>query len=88
MAHRRSSLKKIRVDKKRRALNVTTLSDLRTIQRKVKTLVTDKKKSEASTLSRDLFSKLDKAVKKGVIHKNLASRLKSRITLKINTIKA
>ncbi|OGW80720.1 MAG: 30S ribosomal protein S20 [Omnitrophica bacterium RIFCSPHIGHO2_02_FULL_51_18] len=87
MAHRRSSIKKIRIDKKRRALNVQTLSDLRTIQRKVKTLIVGNKKPEALALSRDLFSKLDKAVKKGLIHKNLASRQKSRTTLKINAIK-
>ena len=88
MAHRRSSIKKIRIDKKRRVQNTQTLSDLRTIQRKVKTLLTDKKKSEVLTLSRELFSKLDKAVKKGVIYKNFASRQKSRVTLKINALKA
>lgn len=88
MAHRRSSIKKIRIDKKRRAQNVQTLSELRTIQRKVKSLVTDKKKPEALTLSKELFSKLDKAVKKGMIHRNYASRQKSRVTLKINALKA
>ncbi len=88
MADRRSSIKKLRIDKKRRAINLQTLSDLRTIQRKVRTLVTGSKKSEAVTLSRELFSKLDKAVKKGLIHKNLASRQKSRTTLKINALKA
>lgn len=86
MAHRRSSIKKIRIDKKRRALNVQTLSELRTTQRKVATLLAGKKKSEALTMSRELFSKLDKAVKKGVIHKNFAARQKSRVTLKINAI--
>lgn len=88
MAHRRSSIKKIRIDKKRHALNVKTASDLKTSLRKVKTLVAEKKKTEALAQSRELFSKLDKAVKKGLIHKNLASRQKSRLTLKINAIKA
>ena len=87
MAHRRSSIKKIRIDKKRHARNVQTMSDLRTIQRKVRLVLADKKKSEGLVLSRELFSKLDKAVKKGIIHKNLASRQKSRTTLKINPLK-
>ncbi len=87
MAHRRSSIKKIRSDKKRHAQNVQVLSDLRTAIRKVKALISEKKKAEALTWLRTLCSKLDKAVKKGVLHKNLASRQKSRTTRRINAIK-
>ncbi|PIU40319.1 MAG: 30S ribosomal protein S20 [Candidatus Omnitrophica bacterium CG07_land_8_20_14_0_80_50_8] len=86
MAHRRSSLKKIRVDKRRRAVNVRILSELKTAARKVTCLLVEKKADEAAKESRRLFSKLDKAVKKGVLHKNLASRQKSRISLKINAL--
>ena len=87
MAHRRSSIKKIRIDKRRRAVNVRIISELKTVTRKVANLIALKNAAEASKESRELFSKLDKAVKKGVIHKNLASRRKSRITLKINSLK-
>ena len=87
MANRRSSIKKIRVDIRRREHNVQTLSELKTTLRKTAKLLADKKPAEVTTQSRDLFSKLDKAVKKNIIHKNRAARVKSRIQQKINLLK-
>lgn len=87
MAHRRSSLKKIRIDKRRRAVNVRIISELKTVTRKVANLIAQKNADEAAKQSRELFSKIDKAVKKGVLHKNVASRRKSRVSLKINSLK-
>ena len=87
MAHRRSSIKKIRIDKRRRAVNVRIISELKTVIRKVANLIAVKNADQAVKESRELFSKLDKAVKKGIIHKNLASRKKSRISLKLNSLK-
>ena len=88
MAHRRASIKKIRIDKRRYAQNLRVKSELKTVARNVKTSIADKKADEALKASRLYFSKLDKAVKKGLIHKNRASRLKSRLTLKINSLKS
>ncbi len=87
MAHRRSSIKKIRIDKRRRAVNVRIISELKTVTRKVANLIAQKNADEAAKQSRELFSKIDKAVKKGVLHKNVASRRKSRVSLKINSLK-
>lgn len=87
MAHRRSSIKKIRVDKRRREVNVSVISELKTAARKLQAFIVDKKVDEAAKASRTLFSKLDKAVKKGILHKNKASRRKSRVTLGINALK-
>jgi small subunit ribosomal protein S20 len=39
----------------------------------------EKNKIEISTLLKSLYSIIDKAVKKGVIHKNTAARKKSRV---------
>ncbi|MGH7198743.1 MAG: 30S ribosomal protein S20 [Candidatus Omnitrophota bacterium] len=86
MAHRRSSIKKIRIDKRRRFVNLRVISELKTITRRVNELLAAKNTSEASEQSRILFSKLDKAVKKGVMHKNRASRRKSRLSLKIRSL--
>ncbi len=86
MAHRRSSIKKIRIDKRRRANNLRVISELKTTARKLVAAISSKKKDEAQTASRSYFSKLDKAVKKGIVHKNKASRRKSRISLKINAL--
>jgi len=87
MAHRRASIKKIRVDRRRQVQNVRVKSELKTVARALKTSLTEKKVDAVSEASRLYFSKLDKAVKKGLIHKNRASRLKSRLTLRLNTLK-
>ena len=87
MANRRQSIKKIRVDKRRREHNVRVLSELKTVLRKTGRLLTEKSQ-EATQQSRELFSKLDKAVKKNLLHKNRASRIKSRFQRKINALKA
>lgn len=86
MAHRRSSIKKIRVDRKRRLVNLRVISELKTVSRRVNRLILDKKRGEALLAAGDLFSKLDKAVKKGVLHKNRASRRKSRISRAMNAL--
>ena len=88
MANRRSSIKKIRVDIRRRVRNVQVLSELKTVLRKASRLLTEKKPAEIAQQSRALFSKLDKAVKKNIIHANRAARLKSRIQQKINSLQA
>ena len=88
MAHRRSSIKKIRIDKRRHAQNLQVLSALKTAARRVQAFITEKKYEEAVRQSRILFSKLDKAVKKGILHKKRASRRKSRISLKLNSLKS
>ena len=88
MANRRQSIKKIRVDKRRREHNVRVLSELKTTLRKTGKLLVEKNAAELTKQSQALFSKLDKAVKKNILHKNRASRLKSRFQRKINQLKA
>ncbi len=85
MAHRRSSLKKIRIDKKRTARNASSKSALRTQMRKTNQLIAEKKIEDAQKEARNLFSLLDKAVKKNLLHKKSADRQKSRFTLRLNT---
>lgn len=87
MANRRQSIKKIRVDKRRREHNVRVLSELKTVLRKTGRLLVEKNQAELTKQSQALFSKLDKAVKKNLLHKNRASRIKSRFQRKINSLK-
>lgn len=87
MAHRRSSIKKIRTDKRRRLRNLSVTSELKTAARKLAAALKAKSADEATKLSREYFSKLDKAVKKNVIHKNRAARRKSRVSKQINALR-
>lgn len=86
MANRRQSIKKIRVDKRRTERNVTTRSELKTAARKVREFLSTKNKKEAEQAVRALFSKLDKAVKRNILHRNRASRLKSRFHTKVRAL--
>jgi small subunit ribosomal protein S20 len=86
MANRRQSIKKIRVDIRRRQNNLRVISELKTVLRKTSKLLAEKK-PEIKAQASELFSKLDKAVKKNILHKNRASRLKSRFQQKINSLK-
>ncbi|MCM8762919.1 MAG: 30S ribosomal protein S20 [Candidatus Omnitrophica bacterium] len=77
---RRSSLKQQRQDKKRRLRNLKIKQDLKKTIKKFQALLTAKNVSEAKVFLKTVFSKLDKAAKRGIIHKRTASRKKSRLT--------
>lgn len=79
MANTRSAAKQARASLRKRAVNQKAVSKLRTIQKKITTLVKDGKKADAVKLLSDLQSSADKAAKKKALHKNNASRIKARI---------
>ncbi len=64
--------KKLRKDKKREQANISLKSTYKKTVKKTKKSVTVKSLSEASKV-------IDKAAKKGLIHKNKAARIKSRL---------
>jgi len=80
MPHRHSALKKIRQDKKRHLRNLKIINDIKIKIKKFKKLLQEKKIEEAKKQLNLIYSCLDKASKKNIIHKNQASRKKSRLT--------
>jgi len=68
----KSAIKKLRKDKKRTARN-------KPVVKKVKEKVKDFRKNPDSKKISEAYSVLDKALKAGVIKKNKANRLKSRL---------
>jgi small subunit ribosomal protein S20 len=84
MPRRKSSLKKRRADKKRRLRNLRIKNDLKKAIKKFRALLSAKSFDEAKSLLVKVFSKLDKAAKKGIIHKNASCRKKSRLTKKMS----
>lgn len=68
----KSAIKKVRKDKVRTARNRKREGMLKTLLKKARKEKSDKNLSA-------IFSALDKAVKVNLIHKNKASRLKSRL---------
>ena len=77
MANHKSSLKRIRQTEKRRLHNRYYAKSMRNEVRKFRTL-TDK--SEAENQLPKMYSIIDKVAKRGIIHKNKAGNLKSKLT--------
>ena len=84
MANHASAIKRHKQSEKRRLRNATVKSSLRTAVKKVKEAQTAGKADEAKTNLLQAVSELDKAVSKGVLHRNNAARKISRLTKQLN----
>lgn len=80
----KSAKKALRQNIKRRAHNRKIKENLKSLIKKTRSLVAEKKNEEAKKLLPNLYKALDKAAKIGVVKKNTASRKKSRIAKLIN----
>jgi len=69
--------------KKRLKTNEKTNVRNRAIKSRIKTLVKKTEASSDETSLREVVSSLDQAARKGVIHPNKASRIKSRLTRQV-----
>jgi len=68
---------------KRRLLNRSFKSRIRTAMSSFEKVVSEKKEQEAQAQLKTLYSLLDKAVKRGIYKVNKASRLKSQFAAKL-----
>lgn len=82
-----SQKKRVKTNNKAHKLVVSKKSALKSSIKKVLTAVEANDKEAAVVAYQDCCSKLDKAVAKGVHHKNYANRQKSRLATAINNIK-
>ena len=87
MANHFSALKRARQTTKRTARNRQNTSTLRTSLRSMRESLEKGDKAAASQTYRETVSALDKAIQKGVLHENTASRYKSRLNARLNAIK-
>jgi small subunit ribosomal protein S20 len=84
MPQRKCAAKRLRIDKKRKAHNLELKNNLKKELKGLRALIAQGKKDEASKRIPQAFSLLDRAVTKGLIHKNTAARRKSRLVLTLN----
>ena len=83
MPQRKTALKSLRVDKKKRLHNLKIKTELKKAIKKFLSLISAKKLEEAKQSFKEVIVKLDKAVHKGIVHKNTAARKKSRFSKKL-----
>jgi len=82
----RSAKKHLRQTEKRTQRNKAYKSRIKTVIRKVRQAVDEGRAEDARLSYREATSLLDKAVEKGILHKNNAGRRKSRLTLQVNKL--
>jgi small subunit ribosomal protein S20 len=87
MANHFSALKRARQTTKRTARNRANASQLRTALRNLRESLEKGDKTNAVATYRVTVSALDKAIQKGVLHENTASRYKSRLSTRLNALK-
>jgi len=83
----RSAFKRLRQDKKKHIANKSMVSEIRTLTKKVRTLITEKDLKTGEQALRRLESKLDRAVKSNKMKKNTSSRKISRLRKQLSQIK-
>ena len=84
MANIKSQIKRIKTNEKARARNKAVKSELKTYVRKTREAVAAGDKDAATKALQVASRKLDKAVSKGVIHKNQAANRKSKLHSAVN----
>ena len=86
MANTKSAIKRIRTSEKRRLRNRTVRSRVRSLLKTARAAVTTPG-DDARTAVLQAIRTLDKAVTKGVIHRNTAARKKSALARRLNVHK-
>ncbi len=87
MANTKQAKKRAGQNDKRRARNRAVRSETRTMVKSLRNASVSEPEKAKGLLS-ETISGLDVAVRKGVLHKKTASRLKSRVALLINKVTA
>ena len=86
MANIKSAQKRIKVTEKKTLQNKMVKSALKTAIKKFEAAVEAKNNEEAKALYTSVVKSLDMAASKGVVHKNMAARKKSRLAAKLNAM--
>ena len=86
MANHVSALKRARQTEHRTEVNRTNTSKLRSALRTVRESLSAGEPKAAAESYQECIATLDKAVHKGTLHKNTASRYKSRLRIRLNKL--
>ena len=84
MPNHKSAEKRVRQNEKRRDINRGNRGRLRTGIKKLRAAMESGEAGSAQELLPKTVSLIDKAVQKGVLHRNAAARYKSRLTVRVS----
>lgn len=86
MANIKSAKKRVLIAEANRQRNVAFKSTIKTAVKKALELANGEDKEALNTAVSKVYQLCDKAVVKGILHKNTAARKKSRLTLAVKKI--
>lgn len=84
MPNIKSAIKRVKTNEERSALRASQKSALRSKIKSYEQTVQNASAEEAKNAFIEVQQKLDKAVSKGLLHKNAAARKKSRLAKRLN----
>ena len=82
----KSTIRRARQAERRHERNRATVNMIKTLIKKVQSAVAGKEADEAKASLLEATSAIGKAVSKGVLHRNTASRRISRLALRVNAL--
>ncbi|MGE0103385.1 MAG: 30S ribosomal protein S20 [Blastocatellales bacterium] len=88
MPNHKSAEKRDRQNARKNAVNTANRSRLRSQVKKLRVALEQGSQDQAVSLLPQTVSEIDKAVQKGVLHRNAAARQKSRLTKRLNKLSA
>jgi small subunit ribosomal protein S20 len=88
MPNTKSAERRMRNSARKQIQNRSINARLHSLEKKYLELVGAGKKDEATKALQAVSSALDKAAKTGTVHKSRASRKKSRLAIRLGTLKA
>jgi len=87
MANIKQQKKRILTNEKRRVRNISFRNSLKSAVKDVEAAVEAKDLDKAVVANNFAYKKLDKAISKGLVHKNFVARQKSRLAKMVNSIR-
>jgi small subunit ribosomal protein S20 len=87
MPNTKSAERRMRNSARKHLHNHALKARLKTLEKKFLAALSSGKKDDATGALRALTSALDKSAKTGVIHANVVSRKKARLTVRLNALK-
>lgn len=84
MPNHKSAEKRVRQSEKRRTINRSHRTKVRTYIKKLRSALDSGVKQDIDRVLPEAISVIDKSVQKGVLHANAAARYKSRLTVRAN----
>lgn len=88
MPNIKSAIKRMKQNERRRLLNRSRRSQMRTMIKRFRGLVSENKLADARELLPQVYSIIDKKARQGVIHRNAAARYKARLTKHLNGLES